>query len=151
MRRLFVFISIFFSLITACFNLKNDENIENSVMGFCNAYFNYDFVTALKYCTPESRKWIEYTASSIDSCDIQALQAGKEKASFDIADISFENDSAATVLVIVDNYMSPDVIGHPVHATEKMSFRLNLIERNGQWMVDVRTAFQQQNGMSSHG
>lgn len=138
MRKKIIFISISLFLITACTKTANDEPVENCVTAFGNAYFNYDLATAQKYCTPESRKWMEYMASSVDANDIEALRACHDKPVFCITDVSVGNDSIATATVKVDNYMYMDVIGKPVQAMEGTTFTFNLIKRNGIWLVDIR-------------
>ena len=64
-----------------------NKEIEKCVEGFSDAYFNYDLAKALEFCTPESRKWIEFLASNIGEADLEVLNAQEKRAQAEVKDI----------------------------------------------------------------
>lgn len=138
-------------VLSSCANGKSEDDIAGeSVEQFAEAYFNYDLNTALKHCTPESKPWIEYTATAIGDGDIEILRAKQDKAETSTEDIIFDgNDSTGTTTVAVRNYLCLDTIGKPGRIVERASLKMRIVKRDGRWLVDLRTAFPLQNGTLS--
>lgn len=133
-------------LLTACKDNRKEADIEECVMSFGNTYFNYDFKNALKHSTPESKKWITYTASVVTPDDIPAL-VSKEPATVSIEDIIiYSGDTTATAIISVYNWLKPDSFGTHGTIKPKEVFRLNTVSRDGKWMVDFRTEDLLRNG-----
>ena len=123
-------------LITACSSHKDEPQLKETANGFAATFFNWQLNEALPYCTPESKKWIEYAGSQITQEDIDLLKAQDEGASHQLEDINYQaGDTTATVVVKVKNVMLLDSIGKSGKMMEKASFQIHLCYRNKQWKV----------------
>lgn len=123
-------------LITACSSHKDEPQLKETVNGFAATFFNWQLNEALPYCTPESKKWIEYAGSQITQEDIDLLKAQDEGASHQLEDINYQaGDTTATVVIKVKNVMLLDSIGTSGKMMEKASFQIHLCYRNKQWKV----------------
>lgn len=139
---------ISFIILISCNGATSEEKrIKNVVKQFSEAYFNYDLTTAVEHCTPESMKWIEYTASNVNEPDVERLRSKKDKADTNVTNITInENDSTAIVSVNVKNYLRLDSINSAGSIAADTDFRFHVVKRRGAWKVDLRKAFLQQNG-----
>lgn len=123
-------------LITACSSHKDEPQLKEAANGFAATFFNWQLNEALPYCTPESKKWIEYAGSQITQEDIDLLKAQDEGASHQLEDINYQaGDTTATVIVKVKNVMLLDSIGKSGMMMDKASFQIHLCYRNKQWKV----------------
>ncbi len=130
-------------LLTAIYSCGKHINGGNSqankeVTDFATAYFNYNFNEALKYCTPESEKWIVYTASNIHDADIEVLRNAKQGASVEIKNFVFDdNDSTGYALITVHNYMRLDTIGKAGHEIVQADYHIPIVLRDSKWTVKM--------------
>lgn len=125
------------TLLAACGHADTDEQVREAAERFANAYFNYDFKTALSLCTPESERWLRFSASNVTEADLEALRAMESGAEVATADVESLGTDAATVSVTVDNFLQRDTIGRPGHVENGQTFRLNLSLRQGKWLVSL--------------
>lgn len=135
-------------ILASCTSGKSEEDIARSeVKQFAEAYFNYDLKAASEYCTPESRRWIEYTAANIGDEDVEILRSKQGKAGAIVENIVIDsNDSTGTALVRVNNYLRLGTIGETGTVIDNTSLYIYIVKRNGRWMADLRKAFPQRNG-----
>uniref|UniRef100_UPI003FEE614B hypothetical protein n=1 Tax=Prevotella sp. TaxID=59823 RepID=UPI003FEE614B len=122
----------------SCSGISGDEKemIEHDVLGFSEAYFNFDLKGAASYCTDDSRKWISYVASNIQESDIEAMRSKESDATVSIVDISFNNsDSTGTALIKVNNALVLDTIGKPGHTVDEAHYRLDFICKEGKCLI----------------
>lgn len=123
-------------LIAACSSHKNEHKLKETANSFAETFFNWQLNEALPYCTPESKKWIEYAGSQITQEDIDLLKTQDEGASHQLEDINYQaGDTTATIVVKVKNVMLLDSIGKSGKIMEKASFQIHLCYRNKQWKV----------------
>jgi hypothetical protein len=115
---------------------SDGEQIEKVATSFSDAYFNYDFKQAERYLTSDSKKWIAYAASNIHDADVQVLRNQLDDASVQIDDIQQnDDDSTASVSVIVNNYMRIDTIGNAGRMIAEAKFHLLLVHSGSSWKV----------------
>ena len=105
------------------------------VSAFAEAYFNYEFSTALKLVTPESEKWLHFAASNMTQEDIDLLNARQEAAAVSVEDCAYLNDSTTAATLRVTNFMVKDSIGHAGHFVDEALFKLLLVDRDGKYYV----------------
>ena len=105
------------------------------VSAFAEAYFNYDFGSALKLVTPESEKWLRFAASNMTQEDIDLLNAQQAAASVSVEDCASLNDSTTATTLRVTNFMVKDSIGRAGHIVDEALFRLLLVNRDGKYYV----------------
>ncbi len=127
------------TLCLSCSGNPDEEQVKDCVASFSEAYFNYDLKKALECSTPESRKWISYTASIITDSDISLLRS-KDMASVTVGDIELgAGDTTATATVTVCNWLRPDSVETHGSITGEEVFELRAVSRNKVWKVDFRT------------
>lgn len=103
---------------------------------FAVNYYNWHFEKALRFCTPESEKWLRFAASNVHQADVDSLRAKNEDAQIELGDIEWQdNDSLATIEIKVSDFLQMDTIGKVARLTEKANFCLSMVRRNGRWMV----------------
>lgn len=124
-------------LLAACGrNSDNTENIKSDVGEFAKYLFNYDFHNAMKFCTPESRKWILYMASNINEDDLRILRSQENGATVEVSDISTNwTDSTGTATVKVNNFMQLDTIGHSGRILREGIFKFSFVHSGNRWTV----------------
>lgn len=116
----------------------SEEQLKEDVDSFATYYYNWHFEKALRYCTPESEKWLRYAASNVHQADIDLLHAKKEDASIEIEDIDFLDDEvSANVSVTVSNFLQMDTIGTEAHHVSQATFQLPMVMHNGKWKIKL--------------
>ncbi len=90
---------------------RNEEQLAKVADSFCVRYFNYDFAGAGRYCTDDSRRWIQFAASNVTEHDLEILYEQETAAHIEVTSIAYhEPDTTATVTVVVENYWDMDDI-----------------------------------------
>ena len=118
-----------------CGNADRD-NAEATALAFANAYFNYNFDEAAKFCTQDSRRWLAFAASNVYGADIEVLRNMDAGATADVAGMDFpDGDSTAVATVEVANFMQRDTIGRAGRVVDEGVFTLSLVRRDGGWKV----------------
>ncbi len=133
MKKLFI-LSLTLTL-TACSLIKSDEDkaIETAVE-WGEAFFNCDYHTAERLCTPDSRRWLQFAASNTTQQDIDLLC--KQAAEVDGAElISEAGDTMRIVQLQVRNSISPVINGEQSLQIDKALYRIAVVKRNGLWQV----------------
>lgn len=132
-------------ILGACtkhYESEDEESITSVTDSFATHYFNFRLKEAMPFCTPESEKWIRYTASNIFQEDIDILKAQTEMATHETDGITYVNDTAASVKCHVYNALKTDTIGRPGHISGHEIYNLNIVKRNGKWMVKMEGPLQ---------
>lgn len=121
-----------------CHGQQEDEDPESVADSFADAYFNYDYVRAMRYSTPESSRWIQFAASNIYQADIDALRAMETGATAKTTDINDgDTDSTLVATVQVDGYLLRDTIGKAGRVVDGLEFKLPMVKRQGKWLVHL--------------
>lgn len=131
--------SLMFVLLS-CSDINHEEKdrIERCIIGFSEAYFNYELNKACDYSTADSRKWLEYIASNIDDNDLAVINAQDTYADVSIVDIEYNSsDSTGMTTVEVNNFYALDTIGNHGHIVSNAKFNINFIKENGGYKVKM--------------
>lgn len=133
--------SLLFALLMFCLSCQGDfasreSKLESCADSFANHYFNYHFDDALRFCTPESGRWLQYAATNVHEADVEVLKTQKEGAGIVVGNIEMaDDDSTALVEIQVSNYLQMDTIGTRGHIVQQATFRLPAVYREKQWKI----------------
>lgn len=124
-----------FLLLLSCGKTK-EEQVEETVEAFSNTYFNWQFHRSIAYCTPDSKRWLNYMASQVKQDDVDLLRAQEESAEVKITHVNIlDGDSVAKVEVTVRNYLRMDTIGTKGRIEEENRFIIFAKSVGNQWKV----------------
>lgn len=131
------------TLATAC-NPKlavKQLQLSETVDSFATYYYNWQFREARNFVTDESEIWLRYMASQVSENDLELLNSRNEAATCETADVTFENDSTATVAIVVGNHLHMDSIGQkPVVRDEsRASLRVVFDKGRNRWLVSLKS------------
>ena len=122
------------SIFTNCNNNKTKQR--EAIQHFADAYFNYQLDDALSLVTEDSRQWIEFLASNIDSADVRLLREMSEGATCEIEEIrKGDNDSVVIASIIVRNALLKDSIGSQAHVVDERKTVIAFVQRGEQWFA----------------
>ena len=122
------------SIFTNCNNNKTKQR--EAIQHFADAYFNYQLDDALSLVTEDSRQWIEFLASNIDSADVRLLREMSEGATCEIEEIrNGDNDSVVIASIIVRNALLKDSIGSQTHVVDERKTVIAFVQRGEQWFA----------------
>ena len=122
------------NIFTNCNNNKTKQR--EAIQHFADAYFNYQLDDALSLVTEDSRQWIEFLASNIDSADVRLLREMSEGATCEIEEIrNGDNDSVVIASIIVRNALLKDSIGSQAHVVDERKTVIAFVQRGDQWFA----------------
>ena len=122
------------SIFTNCNNNKTKQR--EAIQHFADAYFNYQLDDALSLVTEDSRQWIEFLASNIDSADVRLLREMSEGATCEIEEIrNGDNDSLVIASIIVRIALLKDSIGSQAHVVDERKTVIAFVQRGEQWFA----------------
>lgn len=124
-------------LMLSC-SYSEEKDIEQSVVGFAQNYFNLRYKKALDACTPESEKWVRFKATNITQEDVDVYNSKRDTAECDVESIDLDGDKA-TAVVEVCNFLNYDSIGKPATICPNAKFKFELKKQGEKWMVDVQS------------
>ena len=141
------------AIITTSSSCKQEPGSEEQLLedadSFAVNFYNWHFEQALRYCTPESGKWLRYAASNVHEADVELLRNKAEDATVEINDIDFGDDEVSAIAdITVRNFLQMDSIGEEAHLVEEADFLLPMCMENGVWKV--RMASLPQSGKRNH-
>jgi len=114
----------------------SEKQLLEDVDSFATYYYNWYFEKALKYCTPESERWLRFAASNVHQADIDLLHAKEQDAVIEIEDVDYHDDKvSATVNLSVTDFLQMDTIGTEAHLKNKATFQLPMTLHEGKWKV----------------
>ena len=133
----FVFFVAALWLLNACSlnAVDPDAEVKEQACEFAEAYFNYDFIKARRFVTPESEKWLRFAASNVTQEDVALMNATSRTVSIAATDCYHQNDSTVCVMATVYNAVMKDSIGQPAHVAEAAKFTLTLVRRGDKYQV----------------
>lgn len=127
--------------MTACEGQNSSERTvaEKATEAFSEAYFNYDFKRAEQYVTPESRQWLHFAASNVSQVTLDVLNqmSDEELPTVVLGGTEAIDDSTQIIGVTVRNIVDTDSIGQAASVRDEETFRLTLVNREGNWMVKM--------------
>ena len=132
------------AIITTGSSCKQESGSEEQLLedadSFAVNYYNWHFEQSLRYCTPESEKWLRYAAGNVHEADVELLRNREEDAQVESGDILYDdNDSIATIETKVYNYLQMDSIGKAAHLIPESTFRLTMVKRSGKWLIRMES------------
>ena len=117
---------------------QGSSQTDKCALQWAEAYFNYDLKRAAKLSTPESQKWLRFTASNITEEDLDVVRQQDQPATVTLAAVDDVNDSTWLAVVEVDHLVMPDSIGRPATVFDSPQlFRLNVVRRNNRMFVKM--------------
>lgn len=125
-----------------------NKGLQQCADSFSAYYFNCLYTDALRFATPDSRKWLEVAASNITAADIDLLHQQEHEANVN-TEITNATDTTAQVVVSVSDYMVKDTIGvtgHMIHHTD--TYVLMAVMTDGKWRIRMEGL--PQSGKRSH-
>ena len=132
-----IFVTLMLLSLGACSSGKEGD-VRAATDSFAVAYFNWQFPKAVEYTTPQSHRWLSFAASQVSQDDVDTLKAMEHGAECEIEDISLNhNDSEASVIITVRNFIAMDTIGAAPHLTREAKFALSLVYADNKWKVDL--------------
>ncbi len=134
------YISLFtIVFLAACsFGNQGDEEALQVAEQWGDAFFNCDFHRAERYCTTDSKQWLQFAASNTTEQDLQLLQQNEDGATVTAEDFFPEaNDTMRMVMLQVKNHLSTPAIGDTAIMVEKSVFRIPVVKQKGEWRVKM--------------
>lgn len=134
-----IFLFALFILAVSCTHtFHTDQRIE-ALDGFATAYFNYDFQTAAKFCTPESEKWLRYEASQMKESDVERLVAKEHGISYIVNSVEKQSDSLSVATLEVYDYYMNTAVDSVGQEESKVIFVIPMCYQNKQWLVTLKS------------
>lgn len=127
----------------------DEEDIALAADSFVYGYFNFDFSKAVRFCTPESGKWLKFRATNVLQEDIDIIKAQQEGATYAINEIKIIDDTTATVDCKVFNYLQTDTLGRPGCMKKSGRYKFKAVKRTGKWLIKMEGL--PQNGRRNRG
>lgn len=112
----------------------DEGQLRDEVEAFSAHYFNWRFIEAGAYCTPESYRWLSYASSNVLQTDIDSLKKKPEGAEAVIDKVEYVTDSVAVVTLEVKNVLVADTLGRPSRSVSRGHATLEMVLRD-KWTV----------------
>lgn len=135
-----IYLFCFLSFLCSCSGRSDagyDDKIVSLVDSFALNYFNLDIPSSVKFCTPESDRWLRFYASNISENDLAGLRRQSEPASYEIEDVVMIDDTSAVVKCNVYNFLKISDIGTAGTIVGNESYCIPVVRRNGRWLVKM--------------
>lgn len=117
----------------------NDESIEAAAQAdsFATYYFNWRYVDAARFATPESRQALSFAASNVSDSNIVALRQKAKAARVSVSETVTSSDSTFTISLEATDYLKKGKIGEPAVLMRKGNYELQMVKRDGKWLVNM--------------
>ena len=113
----------------------SEDQLQECVDSFAVYYYNWHLDKAARFCTADSRQWLQFAASNVHQEDLDTLHNKAEDAQVEIGDISQTDDNSATAEIHVSDFLQMDTIGQPPTLVDEADFTLQLVMEQGKWRV----------------
>lgn len=133
---------LIFGSCTKHYQSEDEEDIMSVTDLFASSYFKLKLKEAIPLCTPESEKWIRFMASNIFQEDIDVINGNTESTTHETDGVNYVNDTLATVKCDVYNVFKIDTIGQPGRISEHEVYNINVVKRDGKWLVKMEGPLQ---------
>ena len=125
------------TMLFSCQTDKNEEEAEAVALNFATNYFGCHYIEASHLCTPESEQWIKFVATNVSDSDLAVLNASEATPTYEVTDLSLDNDSNATCTITARNYLMLHDICTKGHIADEGCYKLTLTRQNGKWLVNL--------------
>lgn len=133
-------VPICFSTVLSCKHATNKSElkaISETADNFVEHYFNFDLIATRNLCTKESTKWLSFLASNITQEDINILKEQDKAATYVTLSVKNTSDTTAIAIYKVMDFLMIDTLGHPGVITDEAFYKVNLVKRDGRWLVKM--------------
>lgn len=123
-------------VFSSCRMSSSDESkVAEAAEKFGNHFFNYELEKASAQTTSDSRKWIMFFASNIDTATIDMINSKAETASINIDNIEMHSETEATAHITVRNFVWNSSIESRPEIIEEARFALQAVKEAGIWRI----------------
>ena len=116
------------------------ETAENTALAAAQSIYTLRYKEAMKHCTASSVNELKYMASILTQTDIDVLNNSEKPLLVSIDDFEWkseDSDSAATVSIVVENFLQLDSINRNGEIKDKATIRYQLVKEADGWKVDL--------------
>lgn len=111
---------------------------DGCVDSFAVNFFNWRLDHAVKFCTPESEKWLKFAASQVQRNDIEQMKNLPDNFAYTYSIRQGDpKGSAAEVALNVENFFVLDTIGKPGRVKNNATYILQLVKQGKTWKVKL--------------
>lgn len=132
-------------VLLACDNtasLTPEEQASRVAEDFAQAYFNYDFSRAAKYCDESGTKWLKFAASQLTEADVKKLNA-KNAAEVSVQEF-VRDENGGYAVVRVSDFLKLGAVNSESQVVSSETFRILLsstTDKDGNERWEVRMAY----------
>lgn len=114
------------------------REFDGSVDSFAVYFFNWRLDKAAQFCTPDSKKWLQFAASQVHPEDLEQMKNLPNNFAYSYEITQGDTKGvAAEVALNVENFFVLDSIGKPGRLKESATFPLQLVKQDGTWKVKL--------------
>ena len=143
MKKLIFVLSCLF--LWSCSNDKpqNEDQAKECAQNFAEAFYNFNFNEARKYCSEESVPNLTFYVSNITRADIDSIRKVEEKPTVKVEKVvRYENDSIAKATCKLKNVYMLHSIGQHGKLMDKVKVDLILVLHKGVWKIRMEGPLQ---------
>ena len=114
------------------------REFDGSVDSFAVYFFNWRLDKAAQFCTPDSKKWLQFAASQVQAEDLEQMKNLPNNFAYSYEITQGDTKGvAAEVALNVENFFVLDSIGKPGRLKDSATFPLRLVKQDGTWKVKL--------------
>ena len=114
------------------------REFDGSVDSFAVYFFNWRLDKAAQFCTPDSKKWLQFAASQVHPEDLEQMKSLPNNFAYSYEITQGDTKGvAAEVALNVENFFVLDSIGKPGRLKDNATFPLQLVKQDGTWKVKL--------------
>ena len=114
------------------------REFDGSVDSFAVYFFNWRLDKAAQFCTPDSKKWLQFAASQVQAEDLEQMKSLPNNFAYSYEITQGDTKGvAAEVALNVENFFVLDSIGKPGRLKDNATFPLQLVKQDGTWKVKL--------------
>ena len=114
------------------------REFDGSVDSFAVYFFNWRLDKAAQFCTPDSKKWLQFAASQVQPEDLEQMKNLPNNFAYSYETTQGDTKGvAAEVALNVENFFVLDSIGKPGRLKDSATFPLQLVKQDGTWKVKL--------------
>lgn len=124
--------------LLACHELTGSPSTdgERTATAWAESYFRFHIKEAVRWTTPESVRWLRFTASNLTERDLSALSSCDNDIEVSIDESSdVVSDTLQTVTLRIDHALVADTIGRPAHLVDDYRMTVVVVRRPDGWKV----------------
>lgn len=132
----------------SCQQQTPQNQIEQTAIDFCEAFYNFNYPVAKEWSTPSSLPYFSFLASNVKQTHLDQLKAqGAAKVSIVSSEID-ANSERATVVCQIKNALIINPINGEMKRINALQDTLELVREYNKWLI--RKDIPLQNGKQNH-